>query len=148
MEITGNSFSLRGLSGLVKVVSDSAFDPEGEPLSYSEEAECDVIVESKGFRVNKVMLLGMPSVSAFLGELRSLADKGEGRASLKAPSGELSLSFVYEKGVARVECAMNDLRDGNENFVSVKYLIEPDYFTALVRELAKRQRPAADRNPG
>jgi hypothetical protein len=140
MEITENSFSLRGLSGLVKVVSDSAFDPAAESGNYSDEAECDIIVESNGFRVNKVILLSMPGVAAFLAELRGLLEKGEGRASLGNSGSELSLAFIYERGQARVECAMDDAKEGKSNSVRVKYPIESDYLMSLKRELAYKER--------
>jgi hypothetical protein len=142
MEITSNSFSLRGVSGLVKVVSDSVFDPDGGSPGYSEDAECDIIVESNGFRVNKVIVLGMPRVSAFLGELRELVRRGEGWAALRNEDDELSLSFIIENGRSRVECSMNDTREGKENSVRVKYPIEPDYLAALKRELSKREKPS------
>jgi hypothetical protein len=143
MEITENSFSLRGVSGLVKVVSDSVFDPRSASGSYAEEAECDIIVESNGFRVNKVILLSMPAVLAFLHELRRLIDRGEGRASLSDPGEELSLAFISEKGHARVECSMNDSKEGKKNSVVVKYPIEPDYLAAFRRELMKNERPSS-----
>jgi hypothetical protein len=138
MEIIENSFSLRGVSGLVKVVSDSAFDPESGSGNYSDEAECDVIVESNGFRVNKVVRLSMPGVAEFLHELRSLLEHGEGSARLNNAGDELTLAFIFEKGQARVECAMNDAVERKENFVHVKYPIEPDYLAVLKRDLAKK----------
>jgi hypothetical protein len=138
MEITANSFSLRGVSGLVKVVSDSTFDEESGSGNYSEDAECDIIVESKGFRVNKVIILSMPGVASFLGELRGLTERREGRATLSNAGNELSLSFICEGGRASVECSINDSLAGNENSVRVKYPIEPEYFAALKRELAKK----------
>jgi|GEM_PF-3389796 len=142
MEITANSFSLRGASGLVKVVCDSAFDPPPGTSGYSEAAECDVIAESKGFRVNRKIILDMPDVAAFLDGLREISARGEGRASLKDPAEELSLSFVCEDGAARVDCEMKDAREGNENSARVKYPVEPEYFVALRTELGKRLRPA------
>jgi hypothetical protein len=45
MEIKANSFSLRGESDLVKIVSDSVFAPANESSMYTDEAECDLIVE-------------------------------------------------------------------------------------------------------
>jgi hypothetical protein len=142
VEITPNSFSLRGGSGLVKVVSDSTFDPRGDSDSYSEDAECDVIVESKGFRVNKAMVLDMREVAGFLGEVRSLVDRGEGLASLSKPSEGFSLVFICEGGRARVECSMNDAREGRENVASVKYPIESEYLAVLRTELARMGRQA------
>jgi hypothetical protein len=140
MEIIENSFSLRGVSGLVKVVSDSVFDPDNASGNYSDEAECDIIVESNGFRVNKVIHLSMPDVSSFLRELRNLIERGEGRVALGNAGDELSLVFTIEHGQSRVECAMNDSKEGKENSATVKYQIEPDYLVALKRELAKKQK--------
>lgn len=138
MEITENSFALRGVSGLVKVVSDSTFDQEPESGGYSDDAECDIIVESNGFRVNKAIVLSMPLVAAFLRELRELTERSEGRAALANAGGELSLAFVCEGGQTRVECSMNDYVEGRSNSINVKYPIEPEYFAALKRELAKK----------
>ena len=138
MEITENSFSLRGVSGLVKIVSDSAFEPGSGPGNYSDEAECDIIIEGNGFRVNKAILLSMPGVAAFLHELHRLLERGEGRATLGNAEGELDLAFILEKGRARIECAMNDSKEGKENSIRVKYPMEPDYLIALRRELAKK----------
>jgi hypothetical protein len=138
MEITENSFSLRGVSGLVKIVSDSVFESGSGPGNYSDEAECDIIVESNGFRVNKAILLSMPGVAAFLHELRRLLERGEGRATLNNAGDELDLAFVFEKGQARIVCAMNDSKEGKENSIRVKYSIEPDYLIALRRELTKK----------
>jgi hypothetical protein len=140
MEITANSFSLRGESGLVKVVSDSVFDPDDGLPGYTEEAECDIIVESNGFRVNRVSVLSMPRVSAFLAEIREIARTGEGRAVLRNEGDELSLAFIVQDGESRVECAMDDMKEGKENSVRVKYAIESDYFADLKRELAKAEK--------
>jgi hypothetical protein len=140
MEITANSFTLRGESGLVKIASDSAFEPdEGFPM-YSEEAECDVIVESNGFHVNKVSVLRMPLVSSFLEALARILREGDGRAGLGVEGDELALAFVIEGGGPRVECSMNDRKEGKENSIRVKYPIEPDYFAALSRELGKSRK--------
>jgi hypothetical protein len=140
MEITANSFSLRGESGLVKIVSDSVFDPDGGLPSYASESECDIIVESNGFRVNKVSVLSMPRVSAFLTGLRELVRRGEGSAVLRNDGDELSLAFLIQGGQPRVECAMNDAKEGKENSIQVKYPIEPGYFAVLKRELAKTEK--------
>ena len=56
MELKANAFSLRGDSGVISVVSDSPFIPDF-PGTYTEEAECDISLESDGFRVNKAILL-------------------------------------------------------------------------------------------
>jgi hypothetical protein len=141
MEISDDSFSLRGISGLVKVVSDSPFNPEGGSRNYVEDAECDIIIESNGFRVSKVIIMSMPRIIDFFRELRGLIDAGGGSASLGDPGDELALSFFYDGGEAHVECSMNDSKEGKENFIRVKYPIEPDYLTALRRELKKRERP-------
>jgi hypothetical protein len=136
MEISANSFSLRGESGLVKIVSDSPFDPEGGQGAYSERAECDLIIESNGFRVNKVCVLSMPLVRDFLAGLKELVARGDGASALRSAGEELSLAFVVQGGMPRVECSMNDYREGKENSVKVKYPIEPEYFKDLKRELA------------
>jgi hypothetical protein len=128
------------VSGLVKVVSDSAFDPEYGSRNYSDEADCDIIVESNGFRVKKVIRLSMPGIAAFLRELLRLIERGEGRATLGNAGSELALAFVYENGQARIECSINDSEEGKSNSVNVKYSIEPDYLMALKRELTKKER--------
>jgi len=144
MEITESSFSLRGVNGLVKVASNSAFYPGGVSRVYSEESECDVIVESSGFHVSKVVILSMPSVLSFLHELRAAIMRGEGRASLGHPGDAFALDFVCEGGRARVECSMNDSIEGKENSASLKYAIEPDFLIALTRDLEKQGSPARE----
>jgi hypothetical protein len=135
MEIKKNSLSIRGESGLVKIVSDSVFDPSfGMPM-YADVAECDIIVESNGFRVNKAIILSMPNVIRFLRDLKEVVDRGEGEASLKNEGDELILTFNSARGEHIVTCAMNDLKEGKENSVAVKYPIEPDYFRELRTEL-------------
>jgi hypothetical protein len=141
MEITESSFSLRGASGLVKVVSDTTFDHRDDPDGRSEGAECEVIVESGGFRVNKTILLDMSEIVGFLRAVRALVERGEGRASLLKPEEGFSLAFIYEGGEARLECAMNDAREGRGNAASVKYPIEFEYLAALKKELARMGRP-------
>jgi hypothetical protein len=135
MEITANSFSLRGESGLVKIVSDSIFFKEDDSPLYTETAECDITVESNGFRVNKVSVLSMPLVSAFLDELLAVVLRGEGRAVLRNEGDELTLAFIIQGGTPWVECAMNDGKEDKENSVRVKYAIEPDYLATLKCEL-------------
>jgi hypothetical protein len=137
MEITRNAFSLRGESGIVKIVSDSVFDPEYDGLAYADRSECDLIVESNGFRVNKVIVLGMPDVIAFLRAVARIAAGDAGRVALGSGDAEISLEFVREGAACRVECAMSDEREGKENSIRVKYPIEPEYQRDLSRELAK-----------
>jgi hypothetical protein len=139
MEISESSFSLRGADGLVKVASNSVFDLdlEGVPGAYTEESECDVLVESSGFLVNKAIILSMPSILSFLREIRAAIARGEGRARLGHHGDAFALDFVCEGGRARVECSMNDSMEGKENSASLTYAIEPDFLIALKRELEK-----------
>ena len=143
MEITANSFFLRGESGIVKIVSDSTFSPGAGPGAFSSEAECDIAVESDGFRVNKAIMLEMSSICAFLGLLKRVLREGSGTASFAGAKGELSLKYIIEAGEHRVECEMNDGNEGKENFIRVKYPIEPAYFEDLARILGSlRECPA------
>jgi hypothetical protein len=134
METKMNSFSLRGESGIVKVVSDSVFDPHYDGLPYADRAECDLIVESNGFRVNKVITLDMPKVIVFLREVSRLARGEGGEADLS--NEELALKFIREGASCRVECEMNDEQEGKENSIRVKYPLEPDYLRDLEKELS------------
>ena len=134
MEIRANSFSLRGESGVVKIVSDSTFAPDGV-APYQDEAECDIIVESNGFRVNKAKVLRMSSVLAFLVDLLDVVRRRAGKAVFLSEDGELSILFACD-AEPRVECEMNDAREGKENSVRVKYPIESSYFEELESELA------------
>jgi hypothetical protein len=137
MEIKSNAFSLRGESGLVKIVSDSVFDPVSGGALYTDNAQCDIIVESNGFRVNKTIILNMPQVAAFLRELGDVVDRGLGEASLRNEGNELSLVFKGSGNGPLVLCAMNDKREGKENSVQVKFAIEPSYYAVLRRELSE-----------
>ena len=135
MEINANSFSLRGESGLVKIVSDSIFVPCARADGYEDEDECDVIVESNGFRVNKAAMLKMSSILSFLVDLGGVARRRSGTAEFLGAEGDLSIVFVCD-GEASVECRMSDRNEGKENSVRVKYSIEPSYFEELEAELA------------
>lgn len=139
MEMRPNAFSLRGESGLVKIVSDSVFTPSGDSALYSDAAQCDIIVESNGFRVNKTILLEMPRVAAFLRDLSAAIERGSGEASLGKEGDELSLVFSSSGGGHSVSCAMNDRREGKENSVRVKYPIEPSYYAELKEEFSRAQ---------
>lgn len=145
MEIRPNTFSLRGESGLVKIVSDSIFDPAGGGALYTDNAQCDVIVESNGFRVNKTIVLNMPQVVAFLRKLADIVERGSGEAILRTEGSELSLVFKGSRNECLVLCEMNDSREGKENSVQVKYAIEPSYYADLKRELAGATIPASRR---
>jgi hypothetical protein len=135
MEILPNAFSLRGESGLVKIVSDSVFDPSRNGSLYVDDAQCDIIVESNGFRVNKTIVLNMPQVARFLRELGEAVARGDGEAALRNEGDELALSFTNANGKHTVFCAMNDKREGKENSVQVKYPIEASYYEDLRSEL-------------
>ncbi len=142
MEIKANSFSLRGESGLVKIVSDSVF-AQGSSV-VEDEAECDIIVESDGFRVNKVTTLKMSAILAFLVDLKEVVRRGSGSAEFLSDADELSIKFILD-GSARVECEMNDRIDGKENSVRVKYPVELSYLEDLASELeAFREYSATD----
>lgn len=145
MEIRNSSFSLRGESGLVKIVSDSVFDPEDDGALYIDNAQCDIIVESNGFRVNKTIVLNMPQVVAFLRNLADIAGRGSGEAVLQNEEDEFYLLFKGTREECFVLCAMNDKREGKENSVRIKYAIEPSYYADLKRELAKTELPASRR---
>lgn len=134
MEIKANSFSLRGESGLVKIVSDSVFAQGSSAEAVEDEAECDIIVESDGFRVNKVATLKMSAVLAFLVDLKEVVRRGSGSAEFLSDEDELAIKFIVDGG-ARVECEMNDRIDGKENSVRVRYPVEPSYFEDLVSGL-------------
>jgi hypothetical protein len=137
MEIRRNAFSLRGESGLVKIVSDSVFDSANDGSLYADNAQCDIIVESNGFRVNRTIVLNMPQVASFLRELGDTVERGSGEAILRAESDELSLVFRGSWNEPLVLCAMNDKREGKENSVQVKFAIEPAYYAELKRDLAE-----------
>jgi hypothetical protein len=135
MGINANSFSLRGESGLVKIVSDSVFVPRAPAEACEDEAECDVIVESNGFRVNKAAKLKMGSILSFLVDLGDVVRRRSGTAEFLGAEDDLSIVFICE-GEAKVECRMSDRNEGKENSVRVKYPIEPSYFEELEAELA------------
>jgi hypothetical protein len=142
MEIKANSFSLRGESGLVKIVSDSAFVPDGASEPDEDEAECDIIVESNGFRVNKTATLKLGSILSFLVDIREVLSRRAGRADFLGAGDDLSIAFVYD-GEAGIECGMSDRKEGKENSVRVKYPIEPSYLEDLRAELATLRWPLA-----
>ncbi len=139
MEIKANSFSLRGESGVVKIVSDSPFVP-GDPGIYAEQAECDITIESDGFRVSKAITLGMPAIGSFLVELRELVAARTGKATFRGSIGGLSLLFMFEGDEPWVECEMNDKAEGKDNSVRIRYPIEPAYFEDLVGAFALESR--------
>ena len=130
MEINANTISLRGESGIVKIVSDSTF-AHGSAGAYSDEAECDISIESGGFRVNKAIVLEMPPVLAFLRELKSVIRDRSGTASFLGSKGELSLRLIVKNGEPKVECEMNDRNEGKDNYLQVRYPIESSYFRDL-----------------
>ena len=130
MEINANTISLRGESGIVKIVSDSPFAP-GTKGAYSDEAECDISIESGGFRVNKAIVLQMPSIRDFLCQLKSVIRGREGTASFLGPEGELSLRLIVKNGEQKVECEMNDRNEGKDNYLQVRYPMESPYFQEL-----------------
>jgi hypothetical protein len=135
MEFKPNSFALRGESGLVKIDCDSVFTPGSAGPASIAQADCDITVESNGFRVNKVLRLGMARICAFLGELKEVVSRRSGIAWLQAEQGELSLKFICEGSERRIECAVNDANEGKANSVQVEYPIEPSYFEELKQEL-------------
>jgi hypothetical protein len=145
MEIRPNTFSLRGESGLVKIVSDSVFDSVNDGALYTDNAQCDIVVESNGFRVNRTIVLNMPQMVAFLRELGDIVERGAGEAVLRPEGDELSLVVTGSRNECLVHCAMNDRREGKENSVQVKYAIEPSYYADLKRELAEAKIPALRR---
>ena len=135
MQITTNSFTLRGESGIVKIVSDSAFLPGDASIGYSSPAECDIAMESDGFRVSKVASLEMPSLRSFLMDLKDVLRTGTGMAGYSGCKGELSIKFIIDGGNNWIECSLNDKEIGKENFIQLKYPIEPSYLRDLEREL-------------
>ena len=135
MEMKANSFSLRGESGLVKIVSDSVFAKTTATAEDEDEAECDIIVESNGFSINKAATLSMSAVLAFLVNLRKVVRRGSGSAEFLSHEAELSIKFIVEES-ARVECEMTDKLEGKENSIRIKYPIEPSYYEDLESELA------------
>ena len=136
MEIKANSFSIRGESGVVKVVSDSPFVPGGSSVAYTPEAECDVAIESDGFRLNKAVVLEMGPIVRFLGDLKAVVEAGSGSASYSGGPSGLRLRFIIAGGESRVECEMDDANEGKENSIRIKYPIEPAYFEDLRRFIA------------
>jgi hypothetical protein len=136
MEVQANSFSLRGESGFVKIFSDSTFLP-GQG-AYSPEAECDIIVESDGFRANRVVKLAMSAIDAFLRDLGEVVRRRSGVAAFLGGDGGLSLRFTMEGDETRVECEANDRSEGKDNSIHVRYPIEPSYFKDLELALEGR----------
>jgi hypothetical protein len=139
MEVKANSFTLRGESGIIKIVSDSPFVVGDDPTLYSEEAECDLTIESNGFHVDKAIYMKMPAIHAFIGDLKAVVRSRSGKASFQGKDGELAFRFIAAGGDAWVECEMNDLNQGKENSIRVKYPIEPAYFRDL--EAALEDKP-------
>jgi hypothetical protein len=136
MEIRPNAFALRGESGLVKIVSDSVFDPADSGSSlYSDDAQCDIIVESNGFRVNKTVGLNMPRVRLFLRELCTIIVRGKGEARFLDEENGLALVFKNSGSDHVVSFTMNDKREGKENCVQVIYPLEADYYEDLKNQL-------------
>jgi hypothetical protein len=141
MEIKANAFSLRGDSGVVKIVSDSPFTPDSSGV-YSDEAECDISLESDGFRVSKAIMLQMRPIASFLGELVAVSRARSGTASFLGSEGELALRFIIKDGEYRVECEMNDRNEGKDNYIQVRYPIEPSYVQDLERAIEAYAEPS------
>ena len=131
MGINANSFSIRGESGIFKVVSESPFLTSGCVEPCAEEAECDIAIESDGFRVNRVLSLGMRAIFTFIDELRSMIQARSGRTTLSYPSAGLSVEVAFDGAVPWVRCEMDDRNEGKDNSISVRYPIEPSYLEEL-----------------
>jgi hypothetical protein len=129
MEINANSFSIRGESGIFRVVSDSPLLACAE--QSSAEKECEIAIESDGFRVNRVLSLGMRAICSFLAELREIVRSRSGRATLSYPTAGLSVEVAIDGAVPWVRCAMDDRNEGKENSILVRYPIEPSYLEEL-----------------
>jgi hypothetical protein len=130
MELKGRSFSLRGDSGVIRVVSDSPFTPD-LPGSYTEEAECDISLESDGFRVSKAIVLKMEALSDFIKDVIAVSKAKSGTASFMGAQGEIALRFIVNGAEYKVECEMNDRNEGKDNCIQVRYPIEPSYVQEL-----------------
>lgn len=130
MELKGRSFSLRGDSGVIRVVSDSPFMPDF-PGTYTEEAECDISLESDGFRVNKAIVLRMEALSDFIKDIIAVSKARSGTASFLGAQGELALRYIVNGAEYKVECEMNDRNEGKDNCIQVRYPIEASYIQEL-----------------
>ena len=68
-------------------MSDSAFVRDGASEPGEDEAECDIIVESNGFRVNKAATLRLGSILSFLVDVREVLGRRAGKAEFLGSGG-------------------------------------------------------------
>ena len=134
MEFKGRSFSLRGDSGVIRIISDSPYMPDF-PGTYTDEAECDISLESNGFRVNKTIVLQMRPVAVFIKDVIAVGKARSGTATFLGAHGEIALRYIVKDGEYRVECEMNDRNEGKDNCIQVRYPIEPSYVQELEEEI-------------
>jgi hypothetical protein len=130
MERNAKSFTIRGESGIFKIVSDLPFMLGDLNDLEAQEAECDIAIESNGFRVNRIVFLAMRPFCSFLNDLNGIVRARAGTALFRnAPAG-LSIKVSIE-GVTMVQCDMDDRNENKDNALRVKYPIESSYFEEL-----------------
>jgi hypothetical protein len=140
MGIAANSFTLRGESGIVRISSESPLRPGSGPDAGA--VECDVVVESDGFRADRALSLELGALRAFLGELRELLSRRAGLATFRGGSGGLSITSAVEGEELWVECDMDDRAEGKKNSIRVKYPIEPAYLEELASLIDGAREPS------